>query len=240
MKRGTLAILIGGLILGVGAYFLFIRKPGNFKRSLYVSQFLSNPAGHLDWMIKTGARCGDAPFLFPTDGIVGYLWNDSFRLGHHHQGIDVFGGKEAGITPVYSTYPGYLTRLMDWKSSIIVRVPDDPLHPGRQIWLYYTHMADSEGNSYISTQFPAGTSEVFIPAGTLLGYQGNFSGTPDNPVGVHLHFSIVQDDGEGRFKKELLIENTLDPSPYFHLPLNAATNADIIPLCGEYTNTLNP
>ncbi|MGH2521877.1 MAG: hypothetical protein ACRDH2_05165 [Anaerolineales bacterium] len=34
---------------------------------------------------------------------------------------------------------------------------------------------------------------------------------------MHLHFSIVQDDGRGRFKNELKIENTLDPSPYLGL-----------------------
>ena len=55
-----------------------------------------------------------------------------------------------------------------------------------------------------------------MSAGTFLGYQGNFSGTPGNPTGVHLHFSIVMDDGEGGFLNELKIRNTLDPSPYFN------------------------
>jgi len=48
---------------------------------------------------------------------------------------------------------------------------------------------------------------------------------------VHLHFSIVRDNGEGSFLNELNISNTLDPSPYFNLPLNAAENTDEIPLC---------
>jgi len=116
---------------------------------------------------------------------------------------------------------------------VIVRVPSDPLQPDRQIWLYYTHMADKEGNSFISSEFPAGTSEVFIATGTLLGYQGNYSGSPDNPVGVHLHFSIVRDDSGGKFLNELQIENTIDPSPYFSLPLNSKENAGIIPICAK-------
>jgi hypothetical protein len=112
-----------------------------------------------------------------------------------------------------------------------VRVPQDPLHPGQQIWLYYTHMADELGNSFISAEFPAGTSEKFIEAGTRLGYQGNYSGNPNNPVGVHLHFSIVEDDGAGKFKNELNIDNTLDPSPYLGLPLNGYDNRDQVPIC---------
>jgi hypothetical protein len=72
---------------------------------------------------------------------------------------------------------------------------------------------------------------VYVETGTLLGYQGNYSGAPGNPVGVHLHFSIVKDDGQGRFKNELEIENTLDPTPYFGLTLNAGHNTGEVPSC---------
>jgi murein DD-endopeptidase MepM/ murein hydrolase activator NlpD len=72
---------------------------------------------------------------------------------------------------------------------------------------------------------------VYVEAGTLLGYQGNYSGDPDNPTGVHLHFSIVRDDGQGQFLNELDMDNTLDPSPYLGLPLNASQNQDEIPVC---------
>jgi murein DD-endopeptidase MepM/ murein hydrolase activator NlpD len=158
-------------------------------------------------MVHAGERCGSAsaaaPFAMPTDGYVGFIWDDSFRLGHHHQGIDIFGGEASGMTPVYAAYPGYLTRLPDWKSSVIVRIPDDPLQLGRQIWAYYTHMADKQGGSYIVEDFPPGTAEVYVETGRLLGYQGNYSGDPLNPTGVHLHFSLVLDDGRGSFRNEL-------------------------------------
>jgi len=73
--------------------------------------------------------------------------------------------------------------------------------------------------------------EIYVEAGTLLGYQGNYSGTAGVPVGVHLHFSIVKDNGSGRFMNELEIENTLDPSPYLGLPLNAKANGGQAPVC---------
>lgn len=227
-----IALFLAVAVFGAAAvYWLWQTHRLDIDRSAQVWSFLKNPEAHTDWMVNAGIRCGDAPFIQPTTGFIGFLWGDSFYVGHHHQGIDYFGGADAGVTPVYAAYPGYLTREQDWKSSVIIRVPDDPLHPGRQIWVYYTHMADPGGESYIVADFPPGTAEIPVEAGALLGYQGNYSGTPGNPVGVHLHLSIVKDNGQGGYLNELEKENTFDPSPYLGLPLNAESNAGVAPVC---------
>jgi hypothetical protein len=92
-------------------------------------------------------------------------------------------------------------------------------------------MATRDGQSFISADFPPGTFEKFVDAGRLLGYQGNYSGDPNNPTGIHLHFSIVKDDGQGSFRNELEINNTYDPSPYLGLRVNANENLDTVPVC---------
>jgi murein DD-endopeptidase MepM/ murein hydrolase activator NlpD len=209
------------VVVGVVGYYLYRQYSGAGERTIRLLEWLRDPAAHSDWRMQIGQRCNSAPFISPTDGLIGYLWNDSFRVTRH-QGIDIFGGTDVNVTPVVAAYSGYLTRLPEWKSTVIIRIPEDPLQPGRQIWTYYTHMADAKGNSFILPDYPPGTVEKYVPAGALLGYQGDYSGDPGNPVGVHLHFSIVRDDGRGRFLNELKIENTLDPSPYLGLPLNAA------------------
>jgi peptidoglycan LD-endopeptidase LytH len=230
-KQATfVTIIIVGLLAGLGIYLYLAFQP-TASRGIDVRNWITSGQSDPEALIQAGERCGDAPFLYPTDGLIGFLWGDSFRPGNEHQGLDIFGGTDVGITPVVAAYDGYLTRLPEWKSSVIMRVPDDPLQPGRQIWLYYTHMATRDGSSYIVAEFPPGTTEAFVPAGTLLGYQGNYSGDPNNPTGVHLHFSIVRDDGTGEFLNELKIANTLDPSPYFNMPLNADENRDKIPVC---------
>ena len=222
----SIAIVV---IVTVAATAWFMYQP-NSARLLAFRTWMNDPASHPDWKLRAGSRCGAAPFLFPTDGFIGFLWGDSFRPGHSHQGLDIFAGTDIGITKVISAYPGYLTRQPSWKSAVIVRVPSDPLQPDRQIWLYYTHMADPAGNSFISEEFPPGTAEKYVEAGTFLGYQGDYSGDPDNPVGVHLHFSIVEDDGGG-FKNETEIRNTYDPAPYLGLPVNGYENRDRVPVC---------
>jgi murein DD-endopeptidase MepM/ murein hydrolase activator NlpD len=215
----------------VGSYFAYPWLRTYLGRMRLLTRWLSDPAAHQDWMIRAGDACGNAPFIQPTSGYVGFIWGDSFRLGHAHQGIDIFGGDEPGKTPVIAAYGGYLTRLPDWKSTVIIRIPADPLEPSRQIWAYYTHMANGSSISYISPDFPPGTSEVLVKAGTFLGYQGNYSGDPGNPVGVHLHFSIILDNGQGSFRNELKIENTLDPTPYLGLSLNAGQNPNRVVTC---------
>lgn len=225
------ALIVLLLVLG---YFLARSLRPTAGRLARLRAYWAEPAAHAEWAIEAGARCGQAPFLLPTSGLVGFLWGDSFRPGHVHQGLDIFGpsGPDGlGQTPVLAVYDGYLTRLPEWRSSLILRIPRDPLQPGRQIWVYYTHLADPQGRSFIEPAFPPGASEIFVRAGTLLGYQGNYSADPDNPTGMHLHISIVRDDGRGRFLNELDIDNTLDPSPYFGLPGNAATIGDRLPVC---------
>jgi murein DD-endopeptidase MepM/ murein hydrolase activator NlpD len=232
-KRLMVSILLVAAI--VGGYYLYrMYRPASERLSTFRA-WIVNPSAHPEWRLEAGSRCGEAPFIFPTNGMVGFLWDDSFGPGHRHQGIDIFGGNEVGVTPVIAAYPGYLTRLPEWKSSVIVRIPSDPLEPGRQIWTYYTHMATQEGTSFISGQFPPGTFEQYIEAGTLLGYQGNYSGDPNNPTGVHLHFSIVKDDGQGSFRNELEIRNTYDPSSYLGLRVNANENLDTVPVCEDDT-----
>lgn len=234
MTRIFLILLGIGLIALIGYYL--VRAAFRPARYLNFVEWMRDPESHTDWAITAKDRCGDAPFQFPTDGYIGFLWGDSFRPGHTHQGVDIFSGEAAGATPIYAAYDGYLSRQTDWKSSLIIRVPSDPLQPDRQIWTYYTHLADEDGNSFISEEFPPGTSEAFVKAATFLGYMGNYSGSAGRPVGVHLHFSIVRDDGDGRFLNELEIDNTLDPSPYFSLPLNGKENKDVIPVCGAFEN----
>jgi murein DD-endopeptidase MepM/ murein hydrolase activator NlpD len=233
LLRSTNAVILGVLIiiLVTGGYLGLRWFGARSPRSVRLGEWFLNPDKHPEWRVHAGEQCEGAPFAMPTNGYVGFIWGDSFRTGHHHQGIDIFGGEGSGVTPVYAAYAGYLTRLADWKSTVIVRIPNDPLQAGRQIWAYYTHMADIQGNSFIVEDFPAGTTEAYVEAGRLLGYQGDYSGDPFNPTGVHLHFSLVLDDGNGSFRNELEFNNTLDPSSYLHLPLNANLNKDQIVVC---------
>jgi murein DD-endopeptidase MepM/ murein hydrolase activator NlpD len=221
------------LTVGALAAAVYLGMRASSGRVLRLRQYLSNPADYTEWQIRAGGRCGAAPFLLPTDGYIGFVWGDSFRPGQLHQGLDIFGPTGLGQTPVVAAYDGYLTRLPDWRSAVILRVPDDPFQPGRQIWTYYTHMADAQGRSFIDAAFPPGTSEQLVRAGTLLGHQGNYSADPGNPTGMHLHFSIVRDDGTGRFRNELVFANTIDPTPYLGIEVNADRLGGDVAVCRE-------
>jgi hypothetical protein len=198
---------------------------------MQVMRFIRNPEKYPSWIQPELIRCQNAPFLTPSRGFIGFVWGDSFRPFHHHQGIDIFGGAEPGVVPVYAVADGFLTREQTWKSSLVLRIPNDPMQPDRQIWVYYTHLADALGETTILESFPPGSSDIPVKQGDLLGYQGNYSGDPENPVGVHLHISILKDDGQGHYLNELLIKNTLDPSPYFGLSLNARHKISLPLIC---------
>jgi peptidoglycan LD-endopeptidase LytH len=195
----------------------------------YIGQWLTDTSSRP--MLKTDQDdlCDDAPFILPSEGFIGLLWRDSaapYSSLRRHTGIDIFGDGAVGTVPVVAVYDGYLTREADWKSTVIIR-HDDPLHPGRTIWTYYTHMANRAGTSdYIVDDFPKGTYAKFVKQGTLLGYQGEYAGTaPGAWIAMHVHLSIVEDGPTG-YLNEAVLDNTIDPSPYFDLTLNIDKEPD--------------
>ena len=219
-----LLILCGALLLG-GA-IVRPRLAAAAERLLRLSAWFADPAANPEWTVLAGVRCQpDAPMLLPTAGYIGFGWDDSFRPGHRHSGYDIFSPERAvNVTPVIAAHDGYLTREPGWRSAVIIRHPDFPaIVPGEQIWTYYTHMASADGSqSFIAPQFPAGTRELFVPAGTLLGYQGNWSGNAASPTGIHLHFSVVKSTPGGSYADETDISNTYDPGPFLGVTRNAA------------------
>ena len=221
-KTIILAIL---LVLFVYAAIRIISLMTNPRNSAFLLWLRGDSDDRESLVTVQRNTCEGAPFILPTDGYIGLLYGDPrgpYAASNPHQGIDIFSNAEPGLTPVYAAFDGYITREDDWRSTLIQRVPQDPLDPDNQVWLYYTHMADTEGNDYIEEAFPPGSREVFVEQGTLLGYTGNFNGNSLRGVWVHLHFSIVKDNGSGKYTNELEFKNTLDPSPYLGLPVNYA------------------
>ncbi|MEM6285464.1 MAG: hypothetical protein AAF787_24955, partial [Chloroflexota bacterium] len=72
---------------------------------------------------------------------------------------------------------------------------------------------------FIHPDFPRGTSEVPVTQGQVIGWQGEYGGNLS--IGLHLHFSIVKSAADGSFENESILVNTLDPSPYLGIDLNA-------------------
>jgi hypothetical protein len=227
--KWVLAALVTILILAV--IFIAISLPQLRERGIVDLVEYSRKQDRVELPVATGlSQCTTAPFVVPTDGWIGILYGDSIFGTRNHSGLDIFGLQGNGITPVYAAYDGYVTRQPDWVSAVIIRHPEDPLVPDRQIWTFYTHMADASGNSFIIDEIPPGTAELPVKQGTLLGYQGDYNGSSLRGIDTHLHFSIVLDDGSGRFSNETDIGNTIDPSPYFGMRLNVAC-AQRPPVC---------
>lgn len=187
-----------------------------------IREWFQNGATRPSLTTQTNAPCPNAPFLLPSSGLIGLLYGDPaapYHVLRRHSGIDIFGNGTPGTVPIVAAYHGYLTRKADWKSSVIIR-HDDPLQVGRTIWTYYTHMADVSGTtSFVHADFPPNTREVFVEQGQLLGYQGEYGG--NLRIGLHLHFSIVKSDPQGAYMNETVLANTLDPSPYLGMQLQA-------------------
>jgi hypothetical protein len=223
-------LLLLVLLLVLSALLWWWRQAPPSDQVLRLRAWFDNPAAHTQWSITAGERCATAPMLLPSNGYIGFGWDDSFRPGHRHSGLDIFGpDAQNGVTPIVAAYAGYLTREEGWKSTVILRHPNFSAVPtvgiaaGEQIWTYYTHMAARDGSeSYIAPDFPPGTAERFVEAGTLLGYQGNWGGSAWQLTGRHLHFSVVKSAPDGSYLDERDLANTYNPIFLLGLVPNAA------------------
>lgn len=235
MFRKRIAIILLCLLAAAGSIALLVYTQMQSDSNDTIYRWFNQPASRPELITHNAAPCPGAPFLLPSSGFIGLLWADPaapYNILRRHTGIDIFGDGAPGEVPVVAVYDGYLTRLDDWVSTVIIR-HDDPLNPGQTIWTYYTHMANRDGTvSYIADDFPPGAQDVFVKQGTLLGYQGEYNGR-GVPIGLHVHLSIVETGDDGTFKNEAVLSNTLDPSPYFGLPLRFYDRPARPVRCGE-------
>ena len=228
--RFLVALIVVLAVFGIYRLFALAKDIWDSNNQLVLQWWMGDEDSRQELVTVQRDACPGAHFILPADGFIGLLYGDNrgpYSNSKPHQGIDIFSNSDPGVTPVYAAYEGFITREEDWRSTLIQRVPNDPLEPDRQIWLYYTHMADKEGSEdYIVDAFPPGTNEKFVEQGTLLGYTGNYSGNALSPVWVHLHFSIIKDDGQGLYTNELDFQNSIDPSLYLGLSVNYACLGD--------------
>ena len=121
-----------------------------------------------------------------------------------HDGIDIWQvDQRVNVEPVYAVCNGLLIPFTNWSFRIQCDSIDSIFQvPHRQVWVYYTHMANQNGSvSYILPEFRSGKPSSRVSQGQLLGYQG-IKGTEV----VHLHLSVNTCASE---------RCNIDPSPYF-------------------------
>lgn len=166
--KGIVGIFSLGLLTLGGYVGLMIYSQTQSNSGTYIHRWFNDDSARAELITpQLNEPCGDAPFLLPTSGLIGLLWNDPagpYTVFRRHSGIDIFGNGELGTIPVYAAYDGYLTRADDWISAVIIQ-HEDPFQTGRTIWTYYTHMADGDGKSFIADEFPQGTRGKFVQRG---------------------------------------------------------------------------
>src|SRR5689334_17535711 len=109
MVKKIILLVLLVVMVAVGVYLYYFMRRRSSPRTDKTYAWFQNQSSLAEYRMKDGTRCGTSPFTLPTDGLIGFIWDDSFRPGHRHSGIDIFGGTDVGITRIHAAYPGYLT-----------------------------------------------------------------------------------------------------------------------------------
>jgi membrane-associated phospholipid phosphatase len=105
MPKKTFLLAIPVVIATAGIYLYF--NYGRNARTVEVINWFRDPASRPELMMTIGTECNSAPFIFPTNGLIGFIWDDSFRPAHRHSGVDIFAGTEVGVTPIVALLSVY-------------------------------------------------------------------------------------------------------------------------------------
>ena len=139
LKLSVISLLAIAVLYPIYRAISYLRFLNDPHSQSFVQWATGGPADREALVTVQRETCPAAPFILPADGFIGLLYEDPrspYSARDPHQGIDIFSNSEPGITPVYAAYDGYVTREESWRSTLIMRVPQDPLRPERQIWFY--------------------------------------------------------------------------------------------------------
>ncbi len=156
--------------------------------------------------------CAGSAWQLPSASPMGIKWQNN--------GLDFSSGQgQKNKIAVYAVADGLLTRQTDWFDAVAV-LHDDPLQSGSQVWTYYAGMAAANGvDSFVSQDFPPGSTNVTVKAGQLIGYQGTWSGKPLWATWTHMHFAVIKPAEKNNFPANLTHAERLDPTQYLKLAL---------------------
>jgi len=177
-------VLVAALILG--ALVLGLQTPSID----HGGAFASAPT-------TTAFGCPGAPFVFPVNGYLGWLYRDPASTDKNsagqrivHAGIDIFASDGNGA-PVFALADGVVTSTRSTNFHI--------WYPGPSVDSYMTHVSHS-----LNVNDP-------VKKGQIIGYQ----------QGDHIHVSV----GAFRGYSDLEIDQVQDPSPFFGAQLNYDSGA---------------
>src|SRR5688500_19595028 len=68
--------------------------------------------------------------------------------------------------------------------------------------------------------FPAGTTNVPVQSGQLIGYQGAWSGNPPWPKWVHMSFAVIDSSEQNTFPEKVTPERSEEHTSELQSPCN--------------------
>lgn len=162
--------------------------------------------------VESIESCPGSKWRLPSDGSLGVQWNNDV--------LDFFGRSTELRIPVYAVADGLLTRPPNWSDAVAI-LHEDPNDPRKKIWAVYGGMAEADGESLISEEFPVDATKIPVKSGQLLGYQGTWSGTPQWPMWKHASFLVFVDlRGMDTFPSSSTSVTFRDPAEYLGLSVD--------------------
>ena len=164
------------------------------------------------------SECENGVWALPTTAYLGYRYRDGL--------LAFYGAGAEGQVPVKAVADGLFYRLEGIPEGSFLILHEDPLNPGEKLIAYYGDMRSYQGDRiFISEAFLGNVQGVSVSKGETIGFQGMWSGSPNQQDWLHITFGLAPYDSQFLEEPDLLFENLIDPSVYFGIEIDTGAKS---------------
>ena len=176
--------------------------------------------------VSAPSECSAGAWPLPTRATMGYRYENGW--------LSLYGAGPEGTVPVVAVAPGEVFRPEGFPEGSLAVIHEDPKNPAKRVILYYTEMQSyRKGEPLISEKIPLGATSLGVTAGETLGYQGMWSGRPNQQDWLHVTLGIAPYDSQFLEETGKLEDKLVSPAEYFGIQLDPDSRHVKPVICSE-------
>lgn len=163
--------------------------------------------------IEVPSSCPGGVWPLPTSAYLGYKYQEGT--------LTFYGAGLEGQVPITAPADGLVYRPKNFPEGSLLILHEDTHHSGDQVISLFEDLRPFRGQTdLISDRFPIGSAGLAVKKGDVIGFQSTWSENQNQPVWLHVDYSLAVYSPDYFDDYELLKANLINPGDYFGITVD--------------------